>query len=65
MYPVVRNSVFPLQEQLQRIRRYLFLMTVFLHWTLRQMTVQLRKALKEKTKDASTVYRCTENQYDP
>ena len=36
-YPVDRNSVCRLQEPLQNSRKSIFLMTVFLRWTLRQM----------------------------
>ena len=37
MYPVVRSRDFRLQERLQSIHRYLFLMTVFRLLTIRRM----------------------------
>ncbi len=38
-YLEARNSVCPLQERLPRSRRFLFLMTAFLHWTLKRTVI--------------------------
>ena len=54
MCPVVRNRGCRLQEPLQNSRKSIFLMTVFLRWTLKT-DAALRKALKEETEEATTL----------
>ena len=54
MYPVARSSVFPLQERLPKSRRSRFFDDSFSALDFKTDS-KLRKALKEKTKDITTI----------
>ena len=63
MYPEDRNRDFLLQERLQNIRKYLYLMTVFRHWIIRQMQHFVQGVERENIRKYG-VDRRTANQYD-